>query len=107
MPEIVRATAGDAALIRGDADSRRYRDARLRRRLARAIRTLDVYFDAFADLNRSDIVAVALTLGVLLFAVVSAIMLVRTRLRAATSRRRVSATRSWRSRPSATASTRC
>ena len=30
----------------------------------------DAYFDAFAALNRSDIVAVALTLGVLLFAVV-------------------------------------
>jgi hypothetical protein len=46
---------------------------------------LDVYFDAFADINRSDIVAMALTLGVLLFAVVSAITLVRTRLRAASA----------------------
>ena len=44
---------------------------------------LDVYLDAFAALNRSDIAALALTLGVLLFAVVTAIMLVRTRLRAA------------------------
>ena len=46
---------------------------------------LDAYFDAFAELDRSDIVAVALTLGVLLFAVVTAIMLVRTRLRAASA----------------------
>ena len=46
---------------------------------------LDVYFDAFADINRSDLVAMALTLGVLLFAVVSAITLVRTRLRAASA----------------------
>jgi signal transduction histidine kinase len=42
----------------------------------------DAYFEVFADLNRSDIFALALTLGVLLFAVVSAITLVRTRLRA-------------------------
>src|SRR5437868_383525 len=46
---------------------------------------LDVYFDAFAELNRGDIVAAALTVGVLLFAAVSAIMLVRTRLRAASA----------------------
>jgi signal transduction histidine kinase len=42
-----------------------------------------VAFDTLADLNNNDIVAVALTLGVLLFAVVTSIMLVRARLRAA------------------------
>ena len=42
----------------------------------------DAYLDAFAELNSSEIVAVVLTLGVLLFAVVTAIMLVRMRLRA-------------------------
>jgi hypothetical protein len=42
-----------------------------------------VVFDAFAELNHSDIVTVTLTLGVLLFAVVTSIMLVRARLRAA------------------------
>jgi len=40
------------------------------------------YLDAFSELNNSEMAAVALTLGVLLFAVVTAIMLVRTRLRA-------------------------
>ena len=43
----------------------------------------DAYLAAFAELNSSEIVAVVLTFGVLLFAVVTAIMLVRTRLRAA------------------------
>jgi len=42
----------------------------------------DVYLDAFAELSNSEIAAAVLTLGVLLFAVVTAIMLVRTRLRA-------------------------
>jgi signal transduction histidine kinase len=41
----------------------------------------DVYLDAFAELNSSEIAAAVLTLGVLLFAVVTAIMLVRMRLR--------------------------
>ena len=45
----------------------------------------DVYINAFAELNRSDVVAMVLTLGVLLFAVVTAIMLVRTRARAASA----------------------
>ncbi len=45
----------------------------------------DAYVDAFTGLNRNDIAAVVLTLGVLLFAVVSAIMLVRTRARAASA----------------------
>jgi signal transduction histidine kinase len=45
----------------------------------------DAYLDAFAELNNSEIVALVLTLGVLLFAVVTAIMLVRTRLRASAS----------------------
>ena len=92
MPEIVRATGGrhSAHPRRCGFCCRHLRDARLPpwALLARDIpglHHLDVYFDAFADLNRSDIVAVALTLGVLLFAVVTAIMLVRTRLRAAAS----------------------
>jgi uncharacterized membrane protein YciS (DUF1049 family) len=42
----------------------------------------DAYLEAFAELNSSEIVALVLTLGVLLFAVVTAIMLVRTRRRA-------------------------
>jgi signal transduction histidine kinase len=42
----------------------------------------DAYFDAFAELNSSEIAAAVLTLGVTLFAVVTAIMLVRTRFRA-------------------------
>jgi signal transduction histidine kinase len=41
------------------------------------------YFDAFAALERHEIAALALTLGVILFAVVTAIALVRTRRRAA------------------------
>jgi signal transduction histidine kinase len=44
---------------------------------------LRAYFDAFAALDRHEIAALALTLGVLLFAVVTAILLVRTRVRAA------------------------
>ena len=81
MPEMVRATGGS-----GNAHPRRcgfgfavmamlgcdVGHARA------AIPHFDAYFDAFADLHRNDVVAVALTLGVLLFAVVSAIMLVRT-----------------------------
>lgn len=42
----------------------------------------DVYLDAFAALNGGEIAAMTLTLGVLLFAVVTAIMLVRTKARA-------------------------
>jgi signal transduction histidine kinase len=48
-----------------------------------ALQFLDPYVDAFAELSHHDLAAVALALGVLLFAVVTAIMLVRTRLRAA------------------------
>ena len=93
MPEIVRATDGRLS-------------AQLRRRLFLAaaavtlapgtasaqtemlnemlgLHHLDVYFDAFADLNRSDIIGLVLTLGVAFFAVVSGIMLLRTRVRAA------------------------
>jgi signal transduction histidine kinase len=44
---------------------------------------LDAYFESFAAQNTGYIVGVVLILGVLLFAVVSAITLVRTRLRAA------------------------
>jgi signal transduction histidine kinase len=40
------------------------------------------YIHALATLNRSEIVAIVLTLGVLLFGVVTAVMLVRTRIRA-------------------------
>jgi len=39
------------------------------------------YFDAFAALERHEIAALALTLGVILFAVVTAIALLRTRAR--------------------------
>jgi len=46
------------------------------------LEALDTYRDAFVALNDSEIVAMALTLGILLFAVVTAILLVRTRLRA-------------------------
>ena len=44
---------------------------------------LDSYVDAFTALTRGEIAAMTLTLGVLLFAVVTAIMLVRTRTRTA------------------------
>jgi signal transduction histidine kinase len=47
------------------------------------LRDLDSYVDAFAALNRGEIAAMTLTLGVLLFAVVTSILLVRTRARAA------------------------
>jgi signal transduction histidine kinase len=91
MPEIVRATGGSR-----DAHPRRSGfgaavfamlgcDVGLARADIPGLRPINAYFDAFADLHRGDIVAVALTLGVLLFAVVSAIMLVRTRLRAASA----------------------
>ena len=43
------------------------------------------YLDAFAALSASEIATIALTLGVLLFAVVTAIMLVRARARAASA----------------------
>ncbi len=43
----------------------------------------DSYFDAFAALERNEIAALALTLGVLMFAVITAILLVRTRQRSA------------------------
>jgi signal transduction histidine kinase len=43
----------------------------------------DAYIDAFGALQRHELASLALTLGVLLFAVVTAIALVRTRLRAA------------------------
>ena len=43
----------------------------------------DRYFDTFAELDRHEIAALALTLGILCFAVVTAILLVRTRRRLA------------------------
>src|SRR5882672_10589363 len=48
-----------------------------------AASTLDAYVAAFALLDRQDIAALALTLGILCFAVVTAILLVRTRRRLA------------------------
>jgi signal transduction histidine kinase len=44
---------------------------------------LQTYLDAFAALDRHELVALALTLGVLCFAVTTAILLMRTRARAA------------------------
>jgi signal transduction histidine kinase len=44
--------------------------------------TLQTYIEAFADMQRHEIAALALTLGILLFAVVTAVSLVRTRRRA-------------------------
>jgi signal transduction histidine kinase len=62
----------------------------------------DAYLDAFADLNSSEIAAAVLALGVLLFAVVTAIMLVRMRLRAsaaeAASRDEITALKTERDR---------
>ncbi len=95
MPEWSGRRAGTATLIRGEADRSQGAAAMLALGSPSAqagtlsetlgLHHLDVYFDAFADINRSDLVAMALTLGVLLFAVVSAITLVRTRLRAASA----------------------
>src|SRR5262245_46404728 len=45
--------------------------------------TLDAYMSAFGLLDRHEIAALALTLGILCFAVVTAILLVRTRRRLA------------------------
>ncbi len=63
---------------------------------------VDVYLDAFAELSNSEIAAAVLTLGVLLFAVVTAIMLVSTRLRAsaaeAASRDEITALKTERDR---------
>lgn len=59
-------------------------------------------FDVFAELNHNDVITVALTLGVLLFAVTTSILLVRTRLRAAAANR-TSTMRLSHSKPSATA----
>ena len=94
MPETVRATGGsrDAHPRRGGFVAAAHRDARARLAV-RAGRTLPSLACIISTpistpsrtLNRSDIVALALTLGVLLFAVVTAIMLVRTRLRAASA----------------------
>jgi signal transduction histidine kinase len=42
---------------------------------------LDLYLEAFKQLNQHEIAAIALTLGILCFAVVTAILLVRTRRR--------------------------
>jgi signal transduction histidine kinase len=50
---------------------------------ATAPSNVDLYITAFASLDRHEIAALALTLGVVLFAVVTSIMLVRTRQRAA------------------------
>ena len=52
---------------------------------AAAPANVDLYLNAFASLDQHEIAALALTLGVVLFAVVTSIMLVRTRQRAATA----------------------
>jgi signal transduction histidine kinase len=49
----------------------------------------DVYIDAFAALDRQELAALALALGVVAFAVVSAIMLVRARIRAGAAEARL------------------
>src|SRR5262249_47141786 len=46
------------------------------------LQLLDAYVDAFAALDRHEVAALVLTLGVLVFAVTTAILLVRTRMRA-------------------------
>ncbi len=94
MPEIVRATGGRlnaqprrrgflaaAAAVTLAPGTASAQTEMLNQMLG--LHHLDVYFDAFADLNRSDIIGLVLTLGVVLFAVVSGIMLLRTRARAA------------------------
>jgi signal transduction histidine kinase len=88
MPETVRATGG-----RHSAHPRRsgFLAAVAAASLAHGtparadvpgLNQFDVYIDAFAALNRSEVAAMVLTLGVLLFAVVTAVLLVRTRVRA-------------------------
>src|SRR5262245_30607650 len=47
------------------------------------VSTVDAYLSAFALLDRHELAALALTLGILCFAVVTAILLVRTRTRLA------------------------
>ena len=49
--------------------------------MGRAHRSLDAYLGAFWQLDRHEIAALALTLGILCFAVVTAVLLVRTRRR--------------------------
>src|SRR5438093_1576991 len=85
MPETIRATSGKlhprplrdgfaasvAAVVLGTASARADGPS------------LDAYVDALATLDRHDLAALALTLGLLLFAVTTAVLLVRTRLRAA------------------------
>ena len=86
----------DTGRIRGAADSQRLRAGpascccRRRRAPSRArrFRRVTAYLDAFAALDRHEIAALALTLGVILFAVVTAIALLRTRTRAAREARR-------------------
>src|SRR5712691_4314678 len=46
---------------------------------------VDAYVEAFAALDRHEIAALVLTLGVLFFAVTTAVLLVRTRLRTASA----------------------
>ena len=50
-----------------------------------SISLLTLYVDAFASLDRQELLTLVLTLGVLCFAVTTAIMLVRTRSRAASA----------------------
>jgi signal transduction histidine kinase len=51
--------------------------------------SFETYIDAFTAIHRHEIASLVLTLGVLLFAVVTAIALVRTRLRAAAAENRL------------------
>jgi signal transduction histidine kinase len=50
---------------------------------ALSLQVFESYFDAFAALDRGEVATLALTLGILIFAVTTAILLVRTRHRAA------------------------
>ena len=50
-----------------------------------ALQHFDAFIDAFAALDRHEIAALVLTFGVLLFAVMAAIILVRTRMGAASA----------------------
>lgn len=101
MPETVRVLSGSRTAharwrgfltarlaacwaILGLADGSARADQALARDLP-SLSALRVYADAFAGLDRQEIAALVLTLGVLCFAVTTAILLVRTRSRAATA----------------------
>jgi PAS domain-containing protein len=95
MPETVRATSGSLMahpprsgfLIGGMAVAAGLlpQPSRAEERVLLGVSSdlLKSYADAFSALDRHELIALVLTLGVLLFAVTTAIMLVRTRTRAA------------------------